>query len=199
MRPAPGPPPPGELRFPLPEPLRGGILEAVAHHPDLLPPGMPVLPPGGEQTGDRAGLSQYSDCLSRQRPLARGGVDLPHLGRAPRPGPDRGAGLGEGPGETAEAPALGRDLRLCQRRMGLLPGPRRLSGAGAFENRRHRRLPPPGGVADGGRVRQGGQGLRHGVPRPPGLDGPGPDLWALCRRPAGGAVAPERRGADGPF
>ena len=57
-------------------------------NPDHLFAGVPLFPPGRQQTGEWPHVSEYPHRVSRQRLLARRRVDVPGLGRPSRPGPD---------------------------------------------------------------------------------------------------------------
>ena len=177
--------------------LRHGVLEALAHHPDHLPAGVPVLPPGGQPPGHGTDVSQHPHHLSGQRPVARGRVDVPGLGRPPRPGPDRRAGLGQGPGPSAPPAALGADVPVRQPRLGVLPGTGLRRRSGAALPGRHRRPCQAGALAAGGPVHRGDQRGADAPARPHPLEEHPADSGAVRRRHGRRPLAPERDPSDG--
>ena len=69
-----------KLRYPLFCPICPGVLAAVAYLPELLVPGLCLYSPGGQPVRLLEEVPQCPHCLSGQRPVARGTVDLCAVG-----------------------------------------------------------------------------------------------------------------------
>lgn len=130
---------PIQLRLSLPESIRYGVLEAVAHDPDGLPPGERLLSPGRQPKGPGAYIPEHSGGVPRQRHLARRGVDLHPLGPASRAGAGSGTPVGKTAGRSAPLGPVGHDLPLYQPCVGLFPGTGCVLCPAFAENRRYRR------------------------------------------------------------